>query len=148
ARMPLLFQPGDAWTYSMAIDVLGRVVEVASGRPLDKFLQQEIFSPLGMRETSMHVLPAMEGRIPVLYSRGPNGALRPAAQLLAANFQPSGRFLSGGGGLLSTPADYLRFAQMLLNGGELDGTRVLKRESVSMMTRNLLPPSLTPIVSP
>lgn len=148
ARMPLLFQPGDAWTYSMAIDVLGRIVEVASGRPLDQFLQQEIFSPLGMRETSMHVLPAMEGRIPVLYSRGPNGALRPAAQLLAANFQPSGRFLSGGGGLLSTPADYLRFAQMLLNGGELDGTRILNRESVSMMTRNLLPPSLTPIVSP
>lgn len=148
ARMPLLFQPGEAWTYSMAIDVLGRVVEVASGRPLDQFLQQEIFSPLGMRTTSMHVLPAMEGRIPVLYSGGPNGALRPAAQLLAANFQPSGRLLSGGGGLLSTPADYLRFAQMLLNGGELDGTRILKRESVSLMTRNLLPPSLTPIVSP
>jgi CubicO group peptidase (beta-lactamase class C family) len=148
ARLPLLFSPGDAWNYSVAIDVLGRVVEVASGLPLDRYLEQEIFAPLGMRETTFHVRPGMAGRIPVLYSRGSNGALLPDVELLAAYFQPAGRFLSGGGGLLSTPADYLRFAQMLLNGGELDGKRILTRESVAAMTRNHLPSSLTPIVSP
>jgi CubicO group peptidase (beta-lactamase class C family) len=148
ARLPLAFSPGEAWNYSMAIDVLGRVVEVASGRALDRYLEEAIFTPLGMRETAFHSMPSMDGRIPVLYSRGPNGALRPAAQLLSAGYLASGRLLSGGGGLLSTPADYLRFAQMLLNGGELDGQRVLSRASVVTMMRNHLAPSLTPIVSP
>jgi CubicO group peptidase (beta-lactamase class C family) len=148
ARLPLAFSPGDAWNYSMAIDVLGRVVEVASGRPLDRYLDDEIFAPLRMHETAFHALPAMDGRIPVLYSRGSDGALRPAAQLLSAGYLASGRLLSGGAGLLSTPNDYLRFAQMLLNGGELDGRRILSRESVATMMRNHLPPSLTPIVSP
>ena len=148
ARLPLAFSPGDAWNYSMAIDVLGRVVEVASGRTLDRYLEDEIFAPLGMRETAFHVLPAMDGRIPVLYSRGPDGALRPATPLLGAQYQPTGRFLSGGSGLLSSPGDYLRFAQMLLNGGELDGRRILSAASVATMMRNHLAPSLTPIVSP
>lgn len=123
-------------------------MEVASGRSLDVYLGEEVFAPLGMRETAFHVQPAMEGRIPVLYSKGANGSLRPAAQLLAAGYLSTGRLLSGGGGLLSTPADYLRFAQMLLNGGELEGHRVLSRESVGNMMRNHLAPSLTPIVSP
>lgn len=148
ARLPLAFSPGDAWTYSMSIDVLGAVVEVASGKTLDKYLDEEVFAPLGMRETAFHVTPAMEGRIPVLYSRGPDGRLRAAAQLVGAQYQPTSVFLSGGGGLLSTPADYLRFAQMLLNDGELDGRRVLSRESVANMMRNHLPAALTPIESP
>jgi CubicO group peptidase (beta-lactamase class C family) len=148
AHLPLVASPGTAWNYSMAIDVLGRVVEVASGVALDQYLEHEIFAPLQMRETSFHVTPAMDGRIPVLYFRGPNGALRPAAPLVAVGYQPTSRLFSGGGGLLSTPADYLRFAQMLLNGGELEGHRVLKRETVATMMRNHLAPSLTPIVSP
>ncbi|MFN0181214.1 MAG: serine hydrolase domain-containing protein [Gemmatimonadales bacterium] len=148
ARLPLLFSPGSAWTYSVSIDLLGRVIEVASGQPLDRFLHAEIFTPLGMRETGFRVRPEMEGRIPVLYTRGPDGRLRPNPQLLADGYQPTSQFLSGGGGLLSTPADYLRFAQMLLNGGELDGRRVLTRESVAQMTRNHLAPTLTPIAGP
>jgi CubicO group peptidase (beta-lactamase class C family) len=148
ARLPLAFSPGDAWNYSMAIDVLGRVVEVASGCSLDRYLEDEIFAPLGMRETAFHAVPRMDGRIPVLYSRGADGALRPAAQLLDAQYLSTGRLLSGGGGLLSSPGDYLRFAQMLLNGGELEGRRILSVASVATMMRNHLAPSLTPIVSP
>jgi CubicO group peptidase (beta-lactamase class C family) len=148
ARLPIQFPPGTAWNYSMAIDVLGRVLEVASGRRLDQFLSQEIFTPLGMRQTAFHARRDMDGLIPVLYSRGVDGRLHPDAQLLNAIYLPTGRFLSGGGGLLSTPADYLRFAQMLLNGGELNGHRVLTRESVALMMRNHLSPALTPIVSP
>ena len=148
AQLPLAFSPGEAWNYSMAIDVLGRVVEVASGQTLDDFLRQEIFAPLDMHETAFHVLPAMDGRIPTLYSPDSKGTLRASTTLLSPEFLPSGRFLSGGGGLLSTPADYLRFAQMLLNGGTLSGHRVLTRESVATIMRNHLPPSLTPIASP
>jgi len=148
ARLPLEFSPGEAWNYSMAFDVLGAVIEAASGQTLDAYLNEAIFTPLGMRETGFHAVPSMEGRIPVAYTRGPNGALRAPAQLLAAGLLPSGRLLSGGGGLLSTAGDYLRFAQMLLNGGELDGRRVLARESVANMMRNHLSPALTPIVSP
>lgn len=147
-RLPLVFSPGDAWNYSMAIEVLGRVIEVASGRSLDRYLEEEIFSPLGMRETAFHATSAMDGRIPVLYSRGPDGALRPAAQLLGAQYLPTGRLFAGGNGLLSSPGDYLRFAQMLLNGGELDGHRILSSASVANMMRNHLAPNLTPITSP
>ncbi len=148
AQLPLVFSPGDAWNYSMAIDVLGAVIEVVSGEPLDKYLEANIFGPLGMHETAFHVMPSMEGRIPLLYSRGRDGTLQPNAQLLSAGYLASGRLFSGGGGLLSTPADYLRFAQMLLNGGELDGHRVLSRASVTELMRNHLPARLTPIVSP
>ena len=148
ARLPLAFSPGEAWNYSMAFDVLGRVVEVASGRSLDRYLDEEIFAPLGMRETAFHAIPAMDKRIPVLYAHGPDGALRPAAQFLGAQYLPTARLFSGGGGLLSSTGDYLRFAQMLLNGGELDGRRILSSASVATMMRNHLAPSLTPIVSP
>lgn len=148
ARLPLEFSPGEAWKYSMSIDVLGAIVEVASGQRLDAYLEEQVFRPLGMRETAFRVSAAMAGRIPVLYSRGPNNTLRPAAPLVAAPYQPTSRFLSGGGGLLATPGDYLRFAQMILNGGELDGRRVLSRASVAAMTQNRLPASLTPIESP
>jgi CubicO group peptidase (beta-lactamase class C family) len=148
ARLPLLFSPGNAWNYSMAFDVLGAVIEVAANRPLDVYLAEEIFLPLGMLETAFRVTPVMEGRIPVLYSRGPNNGLRAAGQLIAAVYHPGSALLSGGGGLLSTPADYLRFVQMILNRGELDGRRILSSESVELMTRNHLPPALTPIESP
>jgi CubicO group peptidase (beta-lactamase class C family) len=132
----------------MSIDVLGAVIEIASGRPLDVYLDQEIFAPLGMRETAFHITPAMEGRVPVLYSRGANNSLRAAAELIGTSYRPTSRLLSGGGGLLSTPSDYLRFAQMILNGGDLDGERILSRESIAAMTRNHLASGLSPIESP
>jgi len=145
ARLPLAFSPGKAWNYSVSIDLLGRVIEVASGQSLDRFLENEIFLPLGMRETGFRVRPDLAARMPVLYSPGPDGRRRPNGPAMDDGYQSTSRFLSGGGGLLSTPADYLRFAQMLLNGGELDGRRVLRRESVALMTRNHLAPALTPI---
>ncbi len=132
----------------MSIDVLGRVVEVASGQPLDRFLADEIFTPLGMRETGLHVRPEMTGRVPVLYVQGADGKLQGTEPLLEPSYLPTSRFLSGGGGLLSTPADYLRFAQMILNGGELEGRRILERRTVAQLVRNHLPPALTPIESP
>ena len=148
AQLPLAFSPGEAWNYSMGIDVLGAVIEAASGQTLDSYLTNAIFTPLGMHETAFHILPTMEGRIPIAYSRAANGSLRPPAQLLSPGFLPAAKLLSGGGGLLSTPADYLRFAQMVLNGGELDGRRILNRETVASMMRNHLSPQLTPIESP
>jgi CubicO group peptidase (beta-lactamase class C family) len=148
ARLPLLFSPGSAWNYSMASDVLGRVIEVASGEPLDRYLDEEIFVPLGMRETAFHAQPQMDGHIVVSYTRGTDGRLRADDHALADGYLGGGRFLSGGGGLLSTVPDYLAFAQMLLNGGELRGRRVLTPASVALMMRNHLPAELTPIVSP
>ena len=143
ARLPLLFEPGAKWNYSLAIDVLGRVVEVVSGKSLDRYFEEEIFTPLGMRSTSFHATPAMTGRVTAIFSAGRGGGLRPAPSLLAPVYLPEGKLLLGGQGLLSTIPDYLRFAQMLLNGGDLDGHRVLKRETVAMMMSNQLPPGVT-----
>jgi CubicO group peptidase (beta-lactamase class C family) len=137
--LPLLFQPGSSFGYSLSLDVLGRVVEIASGRAFNTYLDEEIFGPLGMRETSFHMTPAMEGRIPRVYSRRGDGSLVAGAQLLGRGFQPESRLYAGGQGLLSTPANYLRFAQMLLNGGELEGKRVLQRSSVAQMMTNHVP---------
>jgi CubicO group peptidase (beta-lactamase class C family) len=148
ARLPLLFSPGTGWNYSVSIDLAGRVVEVASGRPLDRYLAEEFFGPLGMRETGFRFRPETRDRVPTLYTAGPDGRLEPGPASLDESYLPTSRFLSGGGGLLSTPADYLRFAQMLLNRGELHGRRILSRESVARMMRNHLPPGLTPLSSP
>ena len=148
ARLPLLFDPGTRWNYGLSMDVLGRVVEVASGKPFDRYLEEELFAPLGMRETGFHMTPAMEGRLPTIYARVPGGALRADPTLVGPDFRADGKLFAGGQGLLSTVADYLRFTQMLLNGGALDGHRVLKRESVAMMMRNHLPPELSPIAPP
>jgi CubicO group peptidase (beta-lactamase class C family) len=143
ARLPLLFEPGTRWNYSLAIDVLGRVVEAASGKPLDRYFEEEIFAPLGMRSTAFHATPSMNGRITALFSAGRGGGLRSAPSLLAPIYEPEAKLLLGGQGLLSTIPDYLRFAQMLLNGGELDGHRVLKRETVAAMMRDQLPAGVT-----
>jgi CubicO group peptidase (beta-lactamase class C family) len=145
AKLPLMFQPGSAFNYGLSIDVLGRVVEVASGMTFDAYLDSAIFRPLGMTTTAFHATPAMRGRMTWVFVRGPNGRLRPATPLLEEQFTEKGRMLSGGGGLLSTIPDYLRFAQMLMNGGAADGHRVLKRETVNLMMQNRLPARLTPI---
>ena len=145
ARLPLAFSPGAKWNYSFAIDVLGRIVEVVSGTTLDRYLDSALFRPLGMRMTAFHATQGMDGHIIPAYARGADGKLHAMSPLLSPEFTAEGRLLSGGGGLLSTVGDYLRFAQMLLNGGELDGNRILQRETVELMMQNHLPPDLTPI---
>ena len=145
AHLPLMFQPGSAFNYGLSIDVLGRVVEVASGMTFDAYLDSAIFRPLGMASTAFHATPEMLSRMTSVFVRGRDGLLHPATPLLERQFTDSGRMLSGGAGLLSTLPDYLRFAQMLLNGGELDGHRVLTRETVRLMMQNHLPAALTPI---
>jgi CubicO group peptidase (beta-lactamase class C family) len=151
ADQPLLFQPGTEWNYSVATDVLGRVVEVASGQSLDEFMSGRIFGPLGMTDTGFWVDEADRGRLGALYTPAPVsvGAPNGSPQLhrldemgRVARHRP--RMLLGGGGLISTAADYHRFTQMLLDrpgspGGELDGVRVLGPRTVAYMTRNHLP---------
>jgi CubicO group peptidase (beta-lactamase class C family) len=138
ASMPLLFQPGAEWNYGVSTDVLGRVVEVVSGQTLDEFFRQRIFDPLGMDDTAFHADEARQPRLAALYIPGPDlKAVRMDALGRTATSPPA--FLSGGGGLVSTTADYHRFTQMLLGGGELDGTRLLGTRTIAYMTRNHLP---------
>jgi CubicO group peptidase (beta-lactamase class C family) len=118
--------------------VLGRVVEVASGRPFDAFLADEILEPLGMTDTAFSVGDADLDRLAALYTRSPAGSLKRYDVMGAAATKPP-TYLSGGGGLVSTAADYHRFTQMLARGGELDGVRLLSPRTVAYMTRNHLP---------
>src|SRR3989442_14311601 len=101
-----------------------------------------------MRNPGLRATPGMAGRIVPAYHRGPGGTLQADSPLVTVDYTPAGRMLSGGGGLLSTVGDYLRFAQMLLNGGELEGRRILKPETAALMLRNHLPAPLNPIASP
>jgi CubicO group peptidase (beta-lactamase class C family) len=132
ARMPLAHQPGEVWDYGHSADVLGRVIEVASGQPLDRFLDNRLFRPLGMVDTGFWVPPEKLAR---LVDPPPGALIHPDRDVT----KPTTLF-SGGGGLVSTASDYLRFCQMLLNGGELDGVRVLSPATVRRMTTNALPP--------
>jgi CubicO group peptidase (beta-lactamase class C family) len=146
AGFPLLFQPGTEWNYSVATDVLGRVVEVVSGQRLDEFFTDRIFGPLGMTDTAFWAGPAAQPRLAALYTPGPDGkATRMDVFGKAALKEP--RLHAGGGGLVSTAADYDRFTQMLLHrpgspAGELDGARLLSPRTVGYMTRNHLPGGL------
>lgn len=139
ASIPLLFQPGTEWNYSVATDVLGRVIEVASGMELDRFMRERIFDPLGMTDTAFSVPAGEADRLAALYIPTPGTlkALRNDAMGKLALSDPA--YLSGGGGLVSTAADYHRFTQMLLRHGELDGVRLLGSRTVDYMTRNHLP---------
>jgi CubicO group peptidase (beta-lactamase class C family) len=138
AGLPLLFHPGAEWNYSVASDVLGRVVEVVSGQPLDTFFAEHVLGPLGMDDTAFSVAADDVGRLAGLYVPNPAGGLRRSAAMGDAATRPPA-FLSGGGGLVSTAADYHRFTQLLARGGELDGVRLLSPRTVSYMTRNHLP---------
>jgi CubicO group peptidase (beta-lactamase class C family) len=142
AGLPLLFQPGTRWGYSVATDVLGRLIEVMSGQSLDKFLAGRILDPLGMSDTRWWVDETDAGRLAALYLPDPatGRAVREDRMGAAARRAPT--MLSGGGGLVSTAADYHRFTQMLLRGGELDGTRILGTRTVRFMTTNHLPGGL------
>jgi CubicO group peptidase (beta-lactamase class C family) len=146
AGLPLLFQPGAEWNYSVATDVLGRVVEVASGQSLDEFLRARILGPLGMTQTSFWAAPEAAARLAALYVPGPDGAPARMDALGGAALAPP-NMLSGGGGLVSTAADYDRFTQLLLSrpdspAGELDGVRLLSPRTVRYMARNHLPGGL------
>jgi CubicO group peptidase (beta-lactamase class C family) len=132
AKAPLGHQPSERWTYGLSHDVLGRVIEVVSGRTLAKYLDETIFKPLDMRDTSFLVPEAKRDRVATIYQTGLLGG----PLVARPRYFGSETFFSGGGGLFSTARDYVRFAQMLLNGGELEGTRILKPESLAAMTTN------------
>ncbi len=140
ATMPLLFSPGSQWSYSVATDVVGRLVEVMSGQSLDAFVQERILGPLGMHDTAFVVGPDQAERMASLEALGPDGRLGviDPAGAATAWAKPTS-LISGGGGLASTARDYHRFTQMLLQGGALDGARVLSRRTVEYMTSNHLP---------
>lgn len=138
-QVPLRYDPGEAWGYSFATDVCGHLVQQLSGLPFEVFLQQRIFGPLGMRDTGFQVPDAQLHRLTASYQHQPEGAPTllddPQASLWA---QPPA-LCSGGGGLVSTMADYHRFCEMLRQGGELDGVRLLGPRTLTLMTRNHLP---------
>jgi CubicO group peptidase (beta-lactamase class C family) len=154
AGIPLRQQPGTMWHYSVAVDVQGYLVEVLSGQTFDQFLQERVFTPLGMNDTGFYVPKEKAGRFAQIYAYGKDRSLLPpskfdeSSRIGSAVIEPETvvdkylkppTFLSGGGGLVSTTSDYLRFAQMLLNGGELDGVRILSPLTVNLMRQNQLP---------
>ena len=144
ARVPLFEDPGTRWRYGISTTILGRLVEVWSGMPFDEFLQQRVFEPLGMTDTVFRVDSSRANRFGPAYRPGPDGELRPYA-IEAVPFTEQPVLIEGGVGLVSTVRDYLRFAQMFLNGGELNGVRVLQPDTVALMTANRLPDALLPI---
>jgi CubicO group peptidase (beta-lactamase class C family) len=137
ARLPLMFQPGTGWNYSVATDVLGRLIEVCSGMPLDAFLAERVLAPLGMTSTGFHVDAA--AGVATLYTPDPETGRAVRDPVIGPPPTSPPSFLSGGGGLLSTAADYHRFTQFLLRGGELDGVRLLGSRTLAQMRRNHLP---------
>ncbi|MCY4514232.1 MAG: serine hydrolase, partial [Candidatus Tectomicrobia bacterium] len=138
AELPLEFSPGTRWNYSVATDVTGYLVEVISGQRFDAYLLEHIFQPLGMTDTAFTVADAQLERFACNYERLRDGRLRIADNPDSSEFR-GGSFFSGGGGLISTAPDYLRFTLMLRNRGELDGVRLLSRKTVDLMTVNHLP---------
>ena len=139
ASLPLLFEPGAEFNYSVATDVLGRLVEVVSGQTLDEFFRTRIFEPLGMTDTGFWVEPGRADRLAAAYVANPAGAALPPVLFNSGSQLSPPAFLSGGGGLIGTAGDYFRFAEMLRRGGELDGVRLLSPRTVAYMTRNQLP---------
>lgn len=136
ARKPLKFHPGEGYQYGHSIDVLGRYIEVVSGKPLDEFLKERVLGPLEMADTDFWVVPEKAGRIAQLYTQPAPGKLSRGREASQLTTKP--KLLLGGQGLCSTATDYARFCQMLLNRGELDGARVLKPETVDLMFQNHL----------
>ncbi|CAM5714755.1 serine hydrolase domain-containing protein [Streptomyces griseomycini] len=136
ARLPLQFDPETQWNYSVASNVLGRIVEVVSGRPLDVFLAERVFRPLGMADAGFHVTDEQAGRLAELYGETEGGGLETIAGL---PLRGRPRFLSGSGGMVASAHDVHRFMELLRRRGELDGVRLLAPETVELMTRNHLP---------
>jgi CubicO group peptidase (beta-lactamase class C family) len=161
ARFPLAFQPGSRWRYSVGIDVAARVIEVISGRPLGQFLRERLFEPLGMADTAFGVPPEKRSRVAAMYGRpdviasGPTMSSELEAWAKGVNdrldvsrsypVDSPDVFMRGGHGLFSTIGDYFRFAQMLANGGEFDGERILGRKTLELMHLNHVPAALFPL---
>ncbi|MEO1061020.1 MAG: serine hydrolase domain-containing protein [Actinomycetota bacterium] len=139
AAQPLVFQPGTEWNYSMSTDVLGRLVEVVAGQPLDDVLRTRILEPLGMSDTGFHCPPEELHRLAALYSPTPGSRERFRNDPMGEAAKSPPTFLAGGGGLVTTAGDYLRFTEMLRRGGELDGVRLLGTRTLRYMTQNHLP---------
>ena len=139
AQLPLAFQPGSEWLYSVATDVLGRLVEVVSGQSLDAFFADHILRPLGMVDTGFHVEEDRQHRLAALYAKPAGGHEMVRFDQLGATIAKEPRWFSGGGGLASTIRDYSRFTWMLLGRGEFEGARLLSPRTLSLMTRNHLP---------
>jgi len=139
AELPLVHQPGTTFEYSHSTDVLGRLVEVVSGQRLDRFLEERILLPLGMKDTKFYLSAEEADRLVTLYQRGESLLLTPVDRRRESRLVVGTKtWFSGGGGLVSTAADYYRFLQMLLNGGELEGTRLVSRKTVELMTTDHL----------
>ena len=139
SKLPLVYQPGTTWEYSLSTDVLGRIVEVVSGQSLDRFVAERITGPLKMRDTGYSAPMSNAARGARPHAEGPKKAV-PNIPAVTDDLP----FKSGGGGMVSTAADYARFCQFMLNGGELDGVRLVSRKTIELMTANHLPPG-TPI---
>jgi CubicO group peptidase (beta-lactamase class C family) len=139
AALPLLAQPGCEWNYSIATDVLGHFVAVVSGQPFADFLHTRVLAPLGMADTGFHVPAEKIARFAANYIRGPRGALQLIDDPRESSYGAPRQIASGGGGLVSTAPDYIRFCRMMLNQGALDGVRLLGRKTVELMTANHLP---------
>jgi CubicO group peptidase (beta-lactamase class C family) len=138
-QVPLRYQPGQAWMYSLATDVVGALVEIISGKPLAQYLSETIFEPLGMKDTAFWVAPEKKDRFAANYQRGADKQLKLIDDPETSDFTREPGFKSGGGGLTGTTADYMRFCEMLRRGGELDGHRVLGPRTIELMHMNHLP---------
>lgn len=146
ASIPLAYQPGAKWSYSVSLDIVGKLVERLSGKDLRTYFMERIFEPLGMVDTDFSVPKENSGRLSKLYGLNEEtGALQIIPGILHDDRGPEVTFYSGGGGLVSTADDYRRFATMLMNGGSLDGVQILKPETVALMTRNHLAAKLQPL---
>jgi CubicO group peptidase (beta-lactamase class C family) len=139
SQVPLRYQPGTAWMYSLATDVCGALVEIISGKPFAQYLDEVIFQPLGMKDTAFQVAPDKVDRFAANYQRGPDKKLKLIDDPATSAFTREPGFKSGGGGLTGTSADYLRFCEMLRRGGELDGQRILGPRTLEIMHMNHLP---------
>jgi CubicO group peptidase (beta-lactamase class C family) len=144
AKLPLNHQPGTAWNYSISTDIIGFLVERLSGQTLGEYMQQHIFKPLKMNDTGFYVQADKLSRFMQVYTLNKKGQITHMPKEPLGDFKSDPEFQSGGGGLVSTMEDYLAFAQMLLNGGEYKGKRVLGRKTVEYMRSNHLPASLIP----
>jgi CubicO group peptidase (beta-lactamase class C family) len=138
ATVPLEFSPGTRWNYSVSTDVLGYLVEVISGQPFDQYVQERILDPLRMVDSGFSVPADKVDRFAANYRRGANKQLLLGDDPATSNYLKSPTFVSGGGGMVSTADDYWRFCQMLLNGGQLDGERIIGPKTIELMTMNHL----------
>ncbi|HTI71245.1 MAG TPA: serine hydrolase domain-containing protein [Candidatus Limnocylindria bacterium] len=144
-KIPLAYEPGTQWQYSVSVDVLGRVIEVASGMPFDEFLQKRIFTPLDMKDTGFYVPAEKASRFASSYFSDGKGGLKLQDAPGSSQYLTKPRFLSGGGGLVSTTRDYVRFIAMVQGAGKLHGVRILKPKTADLMTHNNLPDEAMPI---